>query len=271
MKNIVLCADDYGQTIEISQAIIDLIKHKRLSATSCIVNTPHWAAHANWLKPYQDEIDVGLHLNLTEGQPLSIEFRKIYGQTFLSLPFLLSYSLLRKLDITAIEKECHAQLDQFMAKMGTFPHFIDGHQHVHQFPVIREALIRVYLSRLSSEKSYLRLVNEKWHWSDLFAGGKKFVITSQTPFFRKQLRKHHISHNSTFAGIYGFSGHYRHHFRRFLLSVKAGGLIMCHPGRQSSGKDPMAQARFKEFLYFSDQAFLLDCKMQGVFIKRFFD
>lgn len=66
MKRIILCADDYGQNDVISQAILNLIKKKRLTAVSCMVAGVDWARHAAMLAKVQDQIDVGLHVNLTE-------------------------------------------------------------------------------------------------------------------------------------------------------------------------------------------------------------
>src|SRR5262245_51710288 len=109
MKNIVLCADDYGQAPPISAGILSLIKHRRLSAVSCMVNTPFWREHAQWLKPYSSQIDIGLHLNLTEGKPLSETYQAVHGDTFFPLPTVLRRTFLRVLNQDAIAAECQAQ------------------------------------------------------------------------------------------------------------------------------------------------------------------
>ncbi len=67
MKSIILCADDYGQNASISQAIVELLKLKCLSAVSCMTTSPHWFSQASWLLPYKDYVDIGLHFNLTHG------------------------------------------------------------------------------------------------------------------------------------------------------------------------------------------------------------
>ncbi|WP_267256490.1 ChbG/HpnK family deacetylase [Coxiella endosymbiont of Ornithodoros maritimus] len=40
MKSITLCANDYGYTAPVCQAILKLLDNQRLSAVSCIVNMP---------------------------------------------------------------------------------------------------------------------------------------------------------------------------------------------------------------------------------------
>src|SRR5438876_1108370 len=175
-KRIVLCADDYGQALAISQGIIHLIKEGRLSATSCMVNTSHWLDHAKWLIPYQHQIDIGLHFNLTSGNILSPGYVLKHGENFFSLPILLLKTFFRNLDQVAIEAECHAQIDRFFDAMGFLPHYIDGHQHVHQFPIIREAVIAVYEKRLRWQNAYVRLINEAITPQDLFFDTKKIII-----------------------------------------------------------------------------------------------
>ena len=72
-KNIILCADDYGQNEATSQGIIQLIQLNRLSATSCLTTTNNWPIHAQQLRPFHGQIAIGLHLNLTEQPTLQPE------------------------------------------------------------------------------------------------------------------------------------------------------------------------------------------------------
>ena len=201
-KRIVLCADDYGQAPAISQGIIALIKAKRLSATSCMVTSLDWAEQASWLAPFQAQIDIGLHFNLTEGTALSQGYIAAHGNSFYPLPRLLCQAFLRRLDKAAIAAECHAQIDQFAKTLGFLPHFIDGHQHVHQFPVIREAFMQVYAERLSKQNTYVRWVQETASVNPL----KKMIIDATgTRALKRLLEQHQIPHNHSFAGIYSFS------------------------------------------------------------------
>jgi predicted glycoside hydrolase/deacetylase ChbG (UPF0249 family) len=272
-KSIVLCADDYGQAPAISQGIITLIQHGRLSATSCLVNTSFWLEHAKWLLPYRGQIDMGLHFNLTEGKALSQLFIKTYGQRLWPLTTLLRKAFFRDLNQSVIEAECQAQITHFEESMGFLPRFIDGHQHVHQFPIIRDALMKVYNERLSSQKSYIRLTNEKIKLIDYIKDFKKIVIHSMgTKALKHLLEAHHIPHNQTFAGIYSFSkmDKFDELFPQFLQEIGDKGLIMCHPGLQSAeGEDAIAKARFNEYRYFFSGKFLEDCVDYGIVLKRF--
>lgn len=272
-KRIVLCADDYGQAPAISQAIRNLIQWGRLSATSCMVNSPFWTEHAAWLAPYENKVDIGLHFNLTQGKALSQPFVTAYGEDLTSLPRLLSRALLRNLDRDILEAECHAQIDAFVSAIGFLPRFIDGHQHVHQFPIIREALIKVYQQRLDPKKSYIRLVDENIKWRDIIQDFKKIIIYfSGTKRFKRLLDENKIKYNQTFAGIYAFSraDEYEKLFPGFLKAVADGGLIMCHPGLAvSESGDSIAEARRKEYEYLFGDEFLTDCHTYQVRLTRF--
>lgn len=272
-KRIVLCADDYGQAPEISQAIITLIQYGRLSATSCMVNSPFWQEHAKWLQPYKGQIDIGLHFNLTEGEPLSKPFSLLYGNQGIPLSQLLRKALLRRLDKASIVAECHAQLDYFEDALGFKPRYIDGHQHVHQFPVVREAMLEVYEERLHEKQAYIRLPAVNIQMSDYFKNPKKVMIyLSGTKGLRHLLQANDIPYNQTFAGIYAFSEarNYPNIFLNFLRDIGNGGIIMCHPGLAPGNKnDSIAQARPHEYRYFFSGQFLEDCVDHGVMIKRF--
>jgi predicted glycoside hydrolase/deacetylase ChbG (UPF0249 family) len=258
MKNIILCADDYGQNTAISQAIIDLFQKKRLSATSCMTTSYYWPSHAKWLRPFAEEFDVGLHFNLTEGKSLSKEM----GPEFLPLSELIMKAYLRRLKQRDIELELNAQLDAFMDEMGCEPHFLDGHQHIHQLPVVRNALLNVYEKRFRSKKVYIRAVNNPrslWQFKHN-AYVKNLIIQSCGSFtLKKLLVKNKISHNTSFSGIYDFSqaANYAAIFPYFLNQVGNNGIIMCHPGQSSlDSEDEIASARVAEYMYFLSDKFL---------------
>jgi predicted glycoside hydrolase/deacetylase ChbG (UPF0249 family) len=68
-RTLTLCADDYGVSPGVSTGIARLARSQRLSAISCITNSPHWEAAAERLAGLPDSVQVGLHLNFTEGTP----------------------------------------------------------------------------------------------------------------------------------------------------------------------------------------------------------
>lgn len=255
MKHIILCADDYGQNSSISQAIIDLIQKNRISATSCMTNYDYWKIHAKWLVPFSKYVDIGLHINLTEGRPLT----ESYGSDFSSLSNMLFKAYLRKLDKALIAIEIEAQLDEFVAKIGRLPNFIDGHQHVHQFPMIRDIIFDIYEKRLRESNCYIRSVyNPKTFWrfgSNGYFKSQIIQLSGALPF-KRVLVKRNIPHNVSFEGFYDFSSpdYYPKLFQGFAERSANRGMIMCHPGRIDEEKDSMSLARYAEYQYLmSDQ------------------
>lgn len=269
MKQIILCADDYGQNTAISQAIINLIALNRLSATSCMSNSYYWLTHANWLLPVKETIDIGLHFNLTEGSTLTKDFPQP-----ISLSQLILKAYLKKLNQQAIENEFNAQIDQFIKGLGQLPHFIDGHQHIHQLPIIRDAIIKVYKERLINSKCYIRSVSQPHaFWNVMHSGYFKFMLIQLCGAFqlKKLLAKESIPHNITFSGSYDFSDakKYAKIFPQFLKQIRNQGIIMCHPGLQGSiESDIMAKARYFEYQFFQSDLFIEQCKKANVTFRK---
>ncbi len=276
MKKIILCADDYGQDLAISEGIVALVAKKCLSATSCMTTATYWPTAAKLLQPFQADIDIGLHFNLTEGAPLAVMPMLTSDGHFPSLTTLLAKSLTRQLNVAEIVAELHRQIDRFAEYMGKLPDFIDGHQHIHQFPVIRDALMMVYAQRFANHKPYVRCVDEAGFASLVqgLAKCKRLVIyLAGGRAFKPLLQQHSIPHNSSFGGIYDFeqANGYGKLFPAFLRSVSNGGLIMCHPGLASDDKsdDPIARSRLFEYEYFYSDEFGQACYNGQVELAKF--
>jgi len=278
MKKIILCADDYGQNTCVSQAILQLLDMQRLSATSCLVTHPNWEDAAFKLKPLQSAAEIGLHFNLTEGQPLSTDLKKAHG--FMPLIKLLLRANLGQLNQTAIEAELEAQLDRFTQSFNCLPDFIDGHQHIHQFPIIRDALFKVYAKKLAQTNCYLRSTAESYIFclTNGVARIKRTILQlSGAQIFKQKLIQQKIPHNSSFSGVYDFkqSIRYAEFFPNFLKNITDGGLILCHPGfaKTAENNDPLKFSRINEYNYFVSEQFILDCEKNRVQINctRFID
>lgn len=256
LKNILLCADDFGLGIGITQGILKLARLRRLSAVSCIVNTSVFSDHARDLLTLKNQIQTGLHFNLTEGYLLSDPNTPCF-----SLKELLIKSHFRILCSKLILDEFNAQLDHYVKVTGELPDFIDGHQHVHQFPVIRQIILDIYAQRLKGTKVSIRSTYPYINISRYQSKSKILAITGGKAL-NVQLKKINIPHNPCFGGIYDFSEEmsYRSLFRQWLNDAPDNTLIMCHPGENDSISDVIAAARNRELEYFLDDGFILDCE-----------
>lgn len=274
MKKIILCADDYGLNPAVSAGIIDLVAKRKLSATSCMTNSPHWAVAASALKPFARQIDIGLHFNLTEGRPLA-PLTLCSGKDELpTLPRLLSKAFLHTLKLDEIIAELNRQINNFEANMQQLPDYIDGHQHIHQFPIIRTAIIHVCQQRFKGLPYYIRWASGLPFKAKNVAKCKRMVIYLTGGYsFKNLLQQHHIPHNQSFGGIYDFadSKQYAKLFSNFLKNIQPNGLIMCHPGLVNNDSDSIAKSRYDEYQYFNSEAFSQVCNAQQIQLTRFRD
>src|SRR5690606_16674643 len=93
--------------------------------------------HASTLM--QTGIQTALHLNFTEALTRP--------GFYLPLAMLIRRAYLRRLDVDTVRSQISRQLDAFEEVFGRARHFVDGHQHIHQLPQIREALMALLAQR----------------------------------------------------------------------------------------------------------------------------
>ena len=272
IKKITLCADDYAQNIAISEGIIRLAELGRISATSCMVNSDAWNDTYSALQVIYPTTYVGLHVNLTHGIALSDSWKNHYGAQFPGLARLLMLAYSRQLNPAVIAAECHAQWDAYSNAMNVMPDFIDGHQHVHQLPLIRDAILSVYADR-SLSGTTIRKTTQGWR--DLVVKDgflkRQLIMLLGGIELNKRLTALNIPTNTSFSGIYNFkqSTHYRKYFQSFLRYSQDNGLIMCHPGQRSNDTtDPLNDYRHHELAYFLSDDFLNDLTAHSFQLKR---
>ncbi len=269
-KQIVLCADDFGQDLTISQGIADLLTQGLLSATSCMTTTSAWPESARLLKPLIGQVDIGLHLNLTEGDAIDHVPTVTRHVSFPKLSILLAKAYCDWLSVDAILREFRRQLENFRTVMGRLPDFIDGHQHVHHFPIVRDALRVLYQTDLQGHACYVRSV-----WSDVGEKSWKsrMIRRSGAKALAKQLQRDAMPHNASFAGIYDFSADpkvYPQKMATWLTNMTDQGLLMCHPALPDPEHvDVIAAARAVEYQYLASDAFAQLLTEQQVELARF--
>ncbi len=139
-------------------------------------------------------VDIGLHLDLTGVFPSQLRG---------SLKSLIIASYLRRLDNEQVSHIIRQQFDAFEDTFNRAPVFIDGHQHIHQFPIIRAQLINELNLRYGSSDSRSSisarittpLINDFKSWIIYALGGRAWG---------KLCRESHIATNERFGGVYGF-------------------------------------------------------------------
>ncbi len=250
----ILCADDYAMTEGVSAAIEELAAAERLSATSVLVTSRHWPAHAARIVGLRDRIAIALHLNLTLGEPAGPMPGLAPSGTFPSLGTVLRLALRRKLDAREIANEVSRQLDRFELHLGHPPDIVDGHQHVHALPQIRDAVLETLASRFPSAKPLVRDPSDS-PLAILTRGAapvKALGLSILTASFGSRARTLGFPTNQGFSGVSSFDEHvpYEDELARFFRDPGKRHLIMCHPGfpdAELARLDPVVQRRRAEF------------------------
>jgi predicted glycoside hydrolase/deacetylase ChbG (UPF0249 family) len=245
-KPIFLCADDFGMSTPINAGILALAEQGRLSATSCMPRGQCFQRDAAQIRALP--LQKGLHLNFSED---------LDGQAFFQpLPELIRNSYLRRLDRKVISAEIEYQLDVFENTLDMAPDYVDGHQHVHQFPIVRDCLLEILQRRYAQRLPWLRSTRRPPQPGiplglQIKAGIIDFLGAAA---FNAQAKKMGFASNANLLGVYGFDGGeagYASLLERWIALTGANDLIMCHPARGADPQDPLSAQREAEFAVLS--------------------
>ena len=266
-RTLALCADDFGLAPGISAGIARLARARRLTAVACIANSRYWADDANRLRGLPATVDIGLHLNLTDGRPLSPRLAGRWPR-LPGLAQLIVQAHMGALPLSELRQEVHAQLAAFIEAHGRPPNFVDGHQHVHHLPGVREIVLDMveHVQPLPALRSTGRLLGPGFalkRWLIEHTGGRALDDA---------LGRRVLAHNPALLGVYDFAEpDYRALMQRWLAGLPAdGGLLFCHPGGRAEGDPPDAigAARIRELAYLGSAAFDADLAAADVVLGR---
>jgi predicted glycoside hydrolase/deacetylase ChbG (UPF0249 family) len=244
-KRIVVCADDFAVHEGASRGIAALAAAGRVTATSAMVLSPRWAQDVKLLEPLRGKVDVGLHLDLTSGFARAAG----YGRS-LSRWMLHSFVVPAQAGMTEV---IESQLLAFEQSWGAPPDHLDGHQHVHQFAGIREALVAVLRKRYPQRRPWLRL-------SVPVRGGIKgrIIAAMGARELRRLAAQAGLSCTRQLAGVYDFSGdeaRYASHMDLWLREADDGAVLMCHPAAAAPADDEIGPARERECRWLAGPGF----------------
>jgi len=262
-----VCADDVGLVDGIADTVVALAATNRLSAASCLASAPGWQRSARVVARAPPSLELGLHFNLSEGAPLIAELRRRWP-TLPGPALLLAPAALRALPLAAIGAESRAQVDAFGNALGRAPAFIDGHQHVHALPGIRE-LVLDGVATWPARPAIRNTGRVRGPGAPL---KRRVIEASGGRALQRSLRARGLAHNSVLLGAYDFaSTDYRGLVQRWLAAAPpAGGLLFCHPcaGAGADTNDTIAAARRREADYLGSAAFAEDLAAAGVTVGR---
>ncbi len=274
-RRIWLCADDYGLSPGVNAAIRELISRRRINATSVMVAAPHFgsdeAATLDTLNSGEKRAALGLHVTLTGPfKPTSEGFAPLRDGQFPPLNDMLRAAMARRLQTELLVIEIANQVRIFIDAFGRPPDFLDGHQHVHLFPQVRDAFLKV--AGENAPEAWVRQCGRARPMRRLH-DRKALTLDILSVAFRRKAAQLGIAFNPAFAGTYSFSAKAKFPklFPRLLSGLPAGGLVMCHPGfvdAELRALDSLTTLREHEFAFFSSEDFPKALAEHGVALAR---
>lgn len=249
--SLAVCIDDFGMHDGVNQAALELGLAGRASAVGCMVNGPAWQDGADALQStLRGKVHIGLHLDLTESWP---------HRRQRSLGQLIASAYVGALSHQRMGDEVRRQLDAFEDAMAMAPDFVDGHQHVHQLPTIREVLVDELSRRYAGRLPWIRYCGAPPDRGGQALGDgfkARMIGLLGSGATRRLARRRGFQQNARLLGVYGFdatAAQYLQRAGRWLAEARDRDLLMCHPA--THGNDALSLARRIEYDFYRGQEF----------------
>ena len=159
MSNLIINADDFGISKAVNYAIMAAMDSTICTDTTLLANFDESENAANLAISMNRTDRVGIHLNLTEGLPLSLKIRNeprfCNQEGYFHNKKLKRIALLSKSEKIAVQEELTSQI-RLCRKFGIPISHADSHNHIHEEP----GLCLLIMDILKNENiPYLRLTN----------------------------------------------------------------------------------------------------------------
>jgi len=159
MSNLIINADDFGISKAVNYAIMAAMDSTICTDTTLLANFDESENAANLAISMNRTDRVGIHLNLTEGFPLSLKIRNeprfCNQEGYFHNKKLKRIALLSKSEKIAVQEELTSQI-RLCRKFGIPISHADSHNHIHEEP----GLCLLIMDILKNENiPYLRLTN----------------------------------------------------------------------------------------------------------------
>ena len=145
--NVIFNADDLGYHHLRDDAIVEAMVNGVVTSASLMVNGKSAVSAVD--KAARAGLQMVLHLNITEGKPISPpeQIPSLVHQEskyFLGKEGFWKATKLGAIDMHDISTEVEAQLEKYKALVGDYPTHVDGHQHAHIAPGVPGILAPIF-------------------------------------------------------------------------------------------------------------------------------
>jgi predicted glycoside hydrolase/deacetylase ChbG (UPF0249 family) len=145
MKKLIINADDLGADEARNAGIFEGIQAGIVTSASILPNGPGFSDALNRIRSGSfNHVSWGVHLNLSEGKPVSTGNSLLLGPSGMFWGKVSSRRLLMRQGNRDLETEIAQEIDAqitLLETSGIFLSHLDGHQHVHVFPAALRAVL----------------------------------------------------------------------------------------------------------------------------------
>ena len=244
MRRLIINADDFGLTERINDAIVKCHRDGIVTSTTLMANGSAFDNAIGRARTEQ-KLGIGIHLNLSEGTPISdpsqlgplIDER---GRFYLS-PFQMLRKLMAKgIRLGKVEIELRAQIEKVL-NAGIEVTHLDGHKHFHFIPQFLQIALRLAQEykipaiRCAGEGStrLFRLAGRNWRSLPTvlkqYFIGKTLSILAST--MKARVKSAGLKAPDYLLGIASTGFLDSHHLRNLITRLPDGtSELVCHPG-----------------------------------------
>ncbi|QIR75864.1 ChbG/HpnK family deacetylase [Sulfurospirillum diekertiae] len=217
--NIIINADDFANSMAMSETICRCFDEGMLTSTSMMINTPYVEDAFEKIRQ-RPSLRVSLHLNIAEGKPLAdtkeiaylVDEKGFFCKRYETIltHYYFGNVMQKKIIKSAIKAEYAAQITRYATLLGTETIHLDSHQHYHTIPFISDILIELS-QELPYQITYVRVPKEPFFlelssFRDLknYCGLniiKHFLLNLFSHQLARKLKAHHITCNTSFIGV----------------------------------------------------------------------
>lgn len=248
-SRLVLCADDFGRSAEINEAVFALARQRKLSAASVMVDEPYAESGAFGLMRLSS-FHIGLHVTLTDSSSPEVCETLARSGVAPTIDRLTRDAFRGHVPLATVAAEVARQFDLFERLFGRPPDFVDAHQHAHLLPGIRP----IVLDAAARRNANLWVRSCEDDFITVAARGGDRLRAWRSAWLSRGLRRDAMRRglrvNDGFSGLYNLRspGCYRRRFPSFLQCPgPTNHLIAVHPATAAKADDPIGLARLDEF------------------------
>jgi predicted glycoside hydrolase/deacetylase ChbG (UPF0249 family) len=255
---------------EINDGIKKGIEAAVITSVSVMANMPFFDDAVAYLKKHP-EVSIGLHFNITEGEPLSPHNKvstllREDGNFFYWVSMLVSL-FFKSVVYKEIDEELHAQYTKLKSTKLPISH-IDSHHHIHLFPTIYKKVIK-FATKNNVNSLRCRVFNPYriFFWLSHPPKLKQLIILCMCVFDSSFLtKKAQMYEVNNLYDIAWDSGLDHEKFISYLESLPNGTTeLICHPAVMSkTGNRKFLEPRYKGLTLLTHPKVLKTIKVQNI-------